>query len=72
MDQQGAIERYREKTERLAGCMPAVTELTYTCRDCGQRKSLRFGRKQIVPRYPKYGYRCMDCHKAREAKKEGA
>lgn len=64
--------RYRDRTARLSASMPGLYEYTYTCKSCGQRKSAKDGRKQVVSGKPSYGFRCIPCHEKREAKKGSA
>jgi len=62
-------QQYRDISERNAKSMPALFSCTFTCRACHQLYPLSAGRKQVVPGQPKYGFRCMDCHAKREARK---
>lgn len=62
-------QQYRDTSERNARSMPALFSHTFTCRACGERFPLSAGRKQVVSGQPKYGFRCMDCHAKREARK---
>lgn len=62
-------QQYRDVSERNARSMPALFSHTFTCRACGERFLLSAGRKQVVSGKPSAGFRCLDCHAKREARK---
>ena len=62
-------QQYRDISERNAKSMPALFSCTFTCRTCGERFPLSAGRKQVVSGKQSRGFRCLDCHAKREARK---
>ena len=61
-------DAYREQTDRLTQSTPGLFAYTFACKKCGQRKSSREGRKQVVPGAPKFGFLCLECHAKRGEK----
>lgn len=58
------IADYRAQTAALRA-MPGVMRPSFICKCCGENKGIE-GRKMVISKYPKAGWKCRDCVEAGE------